>query len=66
MKKLNKKGIGASAYYTMPIHKTPFYKTKIKLPTTEWAASTVLSIPIHPKVTSKNLQFIAKNLRQAL
>ena len=66
MKKLNKKGIGASAYYTMPIHKTPFYKTKIKLSTTEWAASTVLSIPIHPKVTSKNLQFIAKNLRQAL
>lgn len=66
MEKLNKKGIGATAYYSTPIHKTPFYKTKIKLPNTDWAASSVLSIPIHPKVSTKNLQFIAKNLRQLL
>ena len=41
-----------------------FVKSKFAI--AEWAASSVLSIPIHPKVTSKNLQFIAKNLRQAL
>ena len=66
MSKLNKKGIGAAAYYTTPIHKTPFYQTKVKLPNTDWAASSVLSIPIHPKVSTKNLQFMATNLRQLL
>jgi len=63
---LNKKGIGATAYYTMPIHKTPLYHTKVKLPNTDWASSSVLSIPIHPKVSTKDLQFIATNLRQLL
>ena len=66
MNKLNKKGIGAIAYYATPIHKTPFYHTKTKLLNTDWAASRVLSIPIHPKVSTKNLQFIATSLRQAL
>lgn len=66
MNRLNKKGIGAAAYYSTPIHKTPFYHTKINLPNTEWASSCVLSIPIHPKISSKELQFIATNLRQLL
>ena len=66
MNKLNKKGVGAAAYYPLPIHKTPFYKTKTKLPITDWAASSVLSLPIHPKVTTKDLQFIAKSLKQSL
>ena len=66
LSKLNKQGIGAAVYYPLPIHKTPFYKTKTKLPTTDWAASSVLSLPIHPRVTTQNLQFIAKNLRQFL
>lgn len=66
LKKLNQKGIGATTYYTMPVHKTPFYKQKTKLPITEWAASNVLSLPIHPKVTPKNIEFIAKSLREIL
>lgn len=64
LKKLNQKGIGAAAYYPIPVHKTPFYKQKITLPTTEWAASSVLSLPIHPKVSHNNIEFIAKSLRE--
>lgn len=63
LKKLNAKGIGAASYYPIPVHKTPFYRQKIKLPITEWASSHALSLPIHPKVTSKNIEFIAKTLR---
>ena len=63
---LNKKGIGAATYYSLPIHKTLFYKQKTKLPITSWAASHTLSLPIHPKVTQKNIEFIAKNLRDLL
>lgn len=66
LKKLNEKGIGAASYYPTPVHKTPFYKLKIKLPITDWAASNVLSIPIHPKVTKKNLEFIANIMREIL
>ena len=66
LKKLNQKGIGATPYYPTPVHKIPFYNQKIKLPITEWAASKVLSLPIHPKLTSKNIEFIAKSLREIL
>jgi dTDP-4-amino-4,6-dideoxygalactose transaminase len=66
LKKLNKKGIGATSYYPIPIHKTPFYNQKTSLPITEWAASKVLSLPIHPKITSKSIEFIAKSLREIL
>ena len=66
LNKLNSKGIGAASYYTIPVHKTPFYKQRIVLPKTDWASSHVLSLPIHPKVTSKNIEFIAKTLREIL
>ena len=66
LNKLNSKGIGAASYYTTPVHKTPFYKQKISLPITDWASSHVLSLPIHPKVTSKNIEFIAKTLGDIL
>jgi len=66
LKKLNEKGIGAASYYPTPVHKTPFYKLKTKLPVTDWAASHVISLPIHPKVTQKNIKFIAKTMRDIL
>ena len=66
LKKLNEKGIGAVSYYTTPVHKTPHYKLKTKLPVTDWAASHVVSLPIHPKVTQKNIEFIAKTMRDIL
>jgi len=56
MKKLNSLGIGATVYYLTPIHKTPYYKTKKKLPNTEWASSHVLSLPIHHKVETSDLE----------
>ena len=66
LKKLNEKGIGAAAYYPTPIHKTPFYKLKTKLPVTDWASTHVLSLPIHPGVTQKNIEFIAKTMHEIL
>ena len=66
MKKLNSEGIGASVYYSPPVHKTPFYKNKLKLPVTEWAASNVLSLPVHPLVNKQNLHQIAKIIHQVI
>ena len=63
---LNSKGIGAAAYYSTPVHKTPFFSKKTNLPITDWAASTVLSLPVHPLVTESNLHFISKTMHQLI
>lgn len=66
LKQLNSKGIGAAAYYPTPVHRTPFYSKKINLPITDWAASTVLSIPVHPLVSESNLHYISKTIHQLI
>jgi len=62
---LKKNGIGSEAYYINPIHKMPFYKENFgvfNLPETEKAADQVLSLPIHPGVTEKQIEFIGTTL----
>ncbi|HMK32500.1 MAG TPA: DegT/DnrJ/EryC1/StrS family aminotransferase [Nitrosopumilaceae archaeon] len=66
MKKLNSEGIGAAAYYPIPVHKTPFYNTKQNLAVTDWAASSVLSLPVHPLVSKQNLVHISKVMHKAV
>ncbi len=66
MKQLNSEGIGATAYYPTPIHKTPFYKKDLKLPLTEWAANSVLSLPVNPLVTENELHKISKTLHKII
>jgi len=62
-KVLNENDIGATVYYGTPIHKTPYYNTKKSLPNTEWAAKSVLSLPVQPQVTDKHLQTTAKIIK---
>ncbi len=66
LKRLNDAGIGAASYYPTPVHKTPLYRSDVRLPNTERAASCVLSLPVHPQVTAKDIKFIADTLREAL
>jgi dTDP-4-amino-4,6-dideoxygalactose transaminase len=66
LKQLNSKGIGATAYYSIPVHRTPYYNKKMNLPITDWAASTVLSLPVHPLVTQNNLHYISKTIYQLI
>ncbi|WP_428325171.1 DegT/DnrJ/EryC1/StrS family aminotransferase [Nitrosopumilus sp.] len=63
LKKLNSKGIGAAVYYPIPVHKIPIYKIKSKLPNTDWASKHVMSLPVHPNVSTKNVEYIAKTMR---
>jgi dTDP-4-amino-4,6-dideoxygalactose transaminase len=62
---LKKKGIGAEAYYVNPIHMMPFYRENfgsVKLPETDKASTQVFSLPIHPSVTSEQVDYIGKTL----
>jgi perosamine synthetase len=65
LKELKQKEIGAEAYYVHPINTMEFYRKNYdtrKLPETEKAAKQVFSIPIHPNVTSEQIEYIGKTL----
>ena len=66
LRKLNRGGIGAAAYYSPPVHKNPFYKRSVRLSVTDWASAHVLSLPVHPQVSTKDIEYIAKTMRGAL
>lgn len=65
---LTQNGVGATVYYDPPIHKTPFYgkNSKEKLPTTEWCAQHVLSLPVHPMMDETDVQRVGDSLAKAL
>lgn len=66
---LIKNNIGATVYYSPPVHRTPYYMQVApgtKVPVTEWCAEHVLSLPVHPQVTESNIDRIAQSLTSFL
>jgi dTDP-4-amino-4,6-dideoxygalactose transaminase len=67
---LREKGIGASVYFKIPVHKTPLYYSlgygSKKLPKTESAAREVISLPVHPGLSEKELDYIASEFIKQL
>lgn len=67
---LKKREIGIGIYYPQPIHLTPPYKKigykKGDFAISEKIASEVISIPVHPLLAQKDLDYIAKNLKEIL
>jgi dTDP-4-amino-4,6-dideoxygalactose transaminase len=67
--RLTQNNIGATVYYSPPVHKTPYYKQmapKTKLPSTEWCADRVLSLPVHPHVSEDDVNYISTSLKAIL
>jgi dTDP-4-amino-4,6-dideoxygalactose transaminase len=68
-KMLNEKGVGTGIYYPIPLHKQVLYRNlgyKDILPVSEKAASEVISLPVHPSVTAKDLDYISETIAGAL
>jgi len=65
---LSAKGIGSVVCYMNPIHLMPFYSKlgKWRLPETEKASKQVFSLPVHPGVTSDQIDFIAETVLHLL
>ena len=61
---LKQKGISAEVYYSNPIHLMPYYERfgGYRLPETEKAAKQVFSLPVHPGVTAKQIDFIGESV----
>lgn len=64
LKELNGIGIGAAVYFKVPVHRTPLYvklgHAKKSLPMTESDADHVISLPVHPGLTSAELDRVAE------
>jgi dTDP-4-amino-4,6-dideoxygalactose transaminase len=68
IERLREQGVASEAYYATPIHLMPYYRKfgKHRLPETEKAAKQVFSLPVHPGVTPKKIDFIAKTVQHLL
>jgi perosamine synthetase len=67
--KLVQNNVGATIYYSPPVHKMPFYAhatQESKLSATEWCADHVLSLPVHPHVTESDVDHIANSLKSTV
>lgn len=61
VRRLREKQVYTNVYYPKPVHLLPYYRKTYgssKLPKTETAAKQVLSLPIHPSLTLKQLNEI--------
>jgi len=65
---LKQKGIDAFVCYVNPIHIMPYYHRfgKHGLPETEKASAQVFSLPVHPGVTTEQIDFISDTLLELL
>ncbi|MDP2924253.1 MAG: DegT/DnrJ/EryC1/StrS family aminotransferase [Candidatus Omnitrophota bacterium] len=66
LKFLNDHGIGARVYYPFALHEMEAFnsvKTPFSLTNTEKAAASVISLPIHPFLTSKEINYIVKTIQ---
>ena len=62
---LEKKGISTRIYYPTPIHKQPLYrKFAVKLEEAEKASREVLSLPVHPGVGEREIEYILSCLEE--
>jgi perosamine synthetase len=68
VEKLKKEGIGAFICYVNPIHMMSYYRKfgAHKLPVTETASKQVFSLPVHPGVTPKQIDFIGETVLKLL
>ena len=65
MDKMNKKGIETGIHYK-PIHQMKAYRNKHSLPITEKICKEIVSIPIHPNLIEKNVNYIIKTINEII
>jgi perosamine synthetase len=61
---LEKLGVGSGVYYPTPVHKLPSFNKDFDLKKTKTACKQVLSLPVHPKLSMRDLHKIVKAVNQ--
>jgi len=65
---LTEHGVGVAIHYPIPIYRQPFYQMlgyeETVCPNTEEACNRVLSLPVHPLVSKKDIEYIVDVLKE--
>jgi perosamine synthetase len=64
-KKLSELGVSSGVYYPIPVHELPAFGSKKSLPVTSLVCKQVLSLPVHPSLSSKDLKKIVAAVDKA-
>ena len=59
---LSERGVGTGVYYPVPNHRLPAFSRDLELPETERAAREVLSLPVYPSLTERELVHIVESV----
>ena len=59
---LERDGVGTGVYYPTPVHRLPAYDLQLDLPMTSQACREVLSLPVHPGLSSADLERIVASV----
>ena len=60
---LKERGIETGVHYPVPVHRQPCLKSDVCLPTTEKYADEILSLPMHPQLSDKEVEYVASEVR---
>ena len=63
--KLTELGVGSGVYYPIPVHELPAFGNKKNLPNTTQVCKQVLSLPVHPKLSNRDLKKIVEAVNKA-
>jgi perosamine synthetase len=68
---LKNKGIGASVHFDPPVHLQFFYQKTYKykkgdFPITEKTSKSIVTLPMYPQLTKKELDYIIKTIREII
>ncbi len=66
VKKLKQKGIEASVHFDPPVHLQSYYKQKNKLPITEKVSKSIITLPMFPQLTKKELNYMITTIKRLL
>ena len=64
--KLSKAGVGNSVYYPTQVHKLPSFNSTLSLPQTQLATESVLSLPVHPSLSKRDLKRVANTVNSLM
>jgi dTDP-4-amino-4,6-dideoxygalactose transaminase len=68
-RRLADSGVGTGVHYPIPVHRQPLYRQlgyRDDLPCAERASREVLSLPIHPSVTPRELDIVGEHVSSIL
>jgi perosamine synthetase len=64
--KLTEAGIGNATYYPTQVHKLLAFNSQVELPVTGRLINEVLSVPVHPSLSKRQLRYIGETLAKLI